>query len=542
MTAAVVESDRSWSDQQSNIFEWCERGSGNLLVRARAGTGKSTTIIEGVQRMPEEKVLLAAFNKDIAKELQGRVGGSTRVEAKTLHSLGFAYVRRNWRVRIDENGERAMQLAKQAAPDAPWPVQRNIRDLHSKAREIAPHVAASGALRVLASLAARFDLLPDEEWESQGWGAREVCSAALQAMRLATERTDVIDFSDMIFLPLHHRWVRPWYAAVVVDEAQDMTEAQLAIAVGSCFGRVCVVGDDRQAIYGFRGADVDSLDRLKFELQATELGLTTTYRCPKKVVALAARIVPDYVAADSAPDGEVTSCSEEKMIEQANEGDFIVSRKNAPLVRTCLGILKRGVRARIKGRDIGKGVIALIGRLKASSVDELRDKLDAWVAAERVRARKLPDEAFEERMGIVNDQRELVLALADDCDTLEALRVRCEEMFTEKPGASAVTLSTVHRVKGLEADTVYILRDTFRDLAAVEGEESNILYVAITRAKRKLVWVSSQPPSSLVQTTAAGTIGLDVAIKHHGEEAAVAALVPTDLIGRPTNSGGGERG
>jgi superfamily I DNA/RNA helicase len=96
-----------------------------------------------------------------------------------------------------------------------------------------------------------------------------------------------IDFTDMIFLPVANNWIRPQYDMVVVDEAQDMNTCQLAIAQGLARNRVVVVGDDRQAIYGFRGADSGSLDRLKDELKATELGLTTTYRCGRGIVALA---------------------------------------------------------------------------------------------------------------------------------------------------------------------------------------------------------------------------------------------------------------
>jgi DNA helicase IV len=94
---------------------------------------------------------------------------------------------------------------------------------------------------------------------------------------------------------------------VIIDEAQDMNASQLLLAMKSCKkgGRIAVVGDDRQAIYGFRGADSNSLDRLKGELVAHELGLTTTYRCPKVVVAGAARLVPDYTAAPAAPEGEM---------------------------------------------------------------------------------------------------------------------------------------------------------------------------------------------------------------------------------------------
>lgn len=78
-----------WSDQQESIFEWFQSGRGNLVVRARAGTGKTTTIIEGIKRARERNILLAAFNKSI--ELAAKLGSAGR--AKTLHGL----VMRVWR-------------------------------------------------------------------------------------------------------------------------------------------------------------------------------------------------------------------------------------------------------------------------------------------------------------------------------------------------------------------------------------------------------------------------------------------------------------
>jgi len=58
-----------WSPQQKSIFDWFANGDGNLVVRARAGTGKTTTILEGVKYANDRKILLAAFNKRIAQEL-----------------------------------------------------------------------------------------------------------------------------------------------------------------------------------------------------------------------------------------------------------------------------------------------------------------------------------------------------------------------------------------------------------------------------------------------------------------------------------------
>ncbi len=487
---------KNWSGEQGEIYEWFEGvpwASQNLLVRARAGTGKTTTIIEGIHRAREASVLLAAFNKDIAKELGGRIQ-RRGAEAKTLHGLGFKYIRARARVRLDDANpwKRGAALVDRAEPNAPVPIQRLIRDLHTKARDIDPWIALDENHDRLYAMAVRFELLPDGDWEEKGWPAARVCRAAHKAMQLAMEPTDLIDFADMIFLPLIHEWVTPSYDLVVIDEAQDMTLAQLTLAVGSCRqsdgGRIAVVGDDRQAIYGFRGADSGAFDRLKAELRATELGLTTTYRCPKLVVALAAAIVPDYRAADAAPDGEVLNASMDKMLRDCDVGDFILSRTNSPLVRACMALLRAGKRARIKGRDIGKGIMTLIGKLGVSDVEDVPRALDAWLHKETIKAQKLPDDAAAERIEFINDQCEIIRVLIDDADSLAVVEQRCTELFSDDSKPS-IMCSTVHRAKGLEADTVYLLRSTFKPGTE---EEANIMYVAITRTKQRLIWVDGE--------------------------------------------------
>lgn len=481
---------RAWSSQQQAIFAWFEQGRGNLVVRARAGTGKTTTILEGVERAPERQILLAAFNKSIAKELQARVR-NPRVEAKTLHGLGFKYVRRNWTgVQVeddDRRGERAGKLARRACGEqAPDPIVKVVANLHTKVREIAPHARDVADVE---SIAARFDLLPDGEWEQDGWGVREVCDAALRAMGFAKERVEAIDFADMIFLPLVHRWVRPWFDLVVVDEAQDMSEAQLELATLACrrSGRIAVVGDDRQAIYAFRGADSGSLDRLKSELHATELGLTTTYRCCQLVVDLARKLVPDYEAAPGAPAGEILRADSEQMLDQAVEGDFVLSRTNAPLVKICMALLRRNVRARVKGRDVGRGVVALIRKMRARTVAALPAKLAAYVEKEIARAQKLAEGPREARVEFVTDQQAIVLALMEGASTVAELETRCNELFSDDVERAAVMCSTVHRAKGLETERTFLLEGTFRGGYI---EEDNIRYVAITRAKARLTWVT----------------------------------------------------
>lgn len=484
------------STEQLAIFDFARAGRGNLVVRARAGTGKTTTILAMLAFMPEQAILLAAFNKSIADELMSRID-NPRVEAKTLHGLGFKFVRYNWKdVKVDEDNKRALGLAKMAAPDAPDNALRLIKELHSKAREIKPFAATKSiklAFNDLLDLAIRFNLVPDDDLDAQGWDLTAIVEAAHRAMGFAMQRSAVIDFADMIFLPLVMKWVRPWYNAVIIDEAQDMTDAQLTLAQQCCKrgGRVIVVGDDRQAIYAFRGADSGSIDRLKKQLNATELGLKTTYRCGSKIVDLAKTLVPDFVAAPGNPEGEILNADSPKMIETAKEGDFILSRTNAPLIRICMALLKKGTRARIKGRDIGKGIVTLIRKLRPSGVTDLPGLVNAWAAAEVEKAmEKMEEEAANDRIQFVSDQQGIIMALLEGAATIAELEARCDELFADNAERQAVMCSSVHRAKGLEANNVFLLQGTFRASKTGGSEEDNIKYVAITRAKQRLTWVT----------------------------------------------------
>lgn len=506
------------SEEQSAIFTWFRDSTvqgvvvQDLVVRARAGTGKTTTILAGAEMAPEKAILLAAFNKEIALELQSRIR-NPNVEAKTLHSLGFKFVSYNWKgVDVDLGNGRATSLAEAAMHVLFQPltvtstksgdgkisrellgqVTKLIATLHSKGRDIQPF-ARNG--RDLAELAVQFNLLPDEAMVAAGWDEDAIYASAYKAMVLAKQRIlngkpVSVDFCDMIYLPLVNNWVRPWYDLVVADEAQDMTVAQLELAQRACRrgGRICVVGDDRQAIYAFRGADSNALDNLKKALNASELGLTITRRCPKAVVRLAQELVPDFQAAPSAPEGVIRSCSAERLVEEAAVGDFILSRTNAPLVKVCMSLLKRGVRARIKGRDIGKGTQALVKKLSPASLAGLVASLNKWSDREIERAtKKLPEGPRDERISFVNDQVGVLLALIDSVSTLVELDLRIEELFGDKIEGPFVMCSSVHRAKGLETQRAYLLEGTFRDGSI---EEDNITYVAMTRTKNELVWVT----------------------------------------------------
>jgi len=495
MTSSEQTINRVWSEFQEAIFEEFATGSKNIQVIARAGTGKTTTIVKAVEFAPEASILVAAFSKSIEVELSKRIvhlGG--RVVAKTLHAIGFGCIRRFWPdIKVGQGTDRVDDLVNRACGNsAPDTIKKLVGKLCTKAREMAPHATKMGEL---TDIALRFECEPEEGWAADGFGLDYVEEMALKTLVLAEEKPvrTGIDFSDMIFLPVRLRWLRPMYKMVVIDEAQDMTLTQLEIARGVCSGRVAVVGDDMQSIFQFRGADSDSMENLRRDLNANVLPLKVTYRCGKAIVREAQKWVPDFVAADSNSEGEVIELAEQKLTETAGPGDFVLSRTNAPLVSIAMSLLRAGKRTRVAGRDIGKGMISLVRKLKGRSVPDLLAKIGTWEEREQVRlekrfAGKLDSPTFVARAEAIRDQAAMITSLTDGAKNVDEVTVRIEALFTDDGlgQAGVITCSSVHRAKGLEANRVFVVAKTLRETTQ---EEKNICYVAVTRAKQTLVYV-----------------------------------------------------
>lgn len=547
--------ERIWSAQQNDIFEWFADGSGNLVVRARAGTGKSTTILEAIKRAPENPILLAAFNTKIAKHLQKSVTPGGRVQVKTLHSLGYSIVRsnQNWGyIKVDDKDvllKRADCLSEEAiksygievAPFYMTKLVRLVSKVHSLGREILPYSKSTGDL---IELIDRFECEPDEDMERQGCTVDMIEALALEAMELAAKERPVktgIDFADMLYLPVRNRWSQPEYPLGVVDEAQDMTTTQLDLFLSVCGGRICVVGDNRQAIYRFRGADSDSLDRLKVKLKAKELGLNTTYRCGKLIVAHAARIVPDFRAHEGNHDGSITyGDTLEQLVAQAQEGDFVLSRKNAPLAGVAMAMIRAKKRVQVAGKDIGKGLETVANKLAkggaGQSIPLFLAKLRAWEEKECARAVKgaKSQQQAESKVEAIHDKADTLQFLTEGAASVNEVIALIVRLFADMDGDRApdpstfTTCSSIHKAKGLEADRVFVLTNTlyprFKGMTPEQHmEECNLEYVAVTRAKHELVLMNLDEDAPPVpRLTVVGE-----SREWAGEETAVAVAAPT---------------
>jgi len=498
-TSAKIGKKIKWSKQQKAIFKAFETGKSHFCVVARAGTGKTTTIIEAIALAPESRKVIVAFNKknqlEASAKLQAK--GDHTTQAMTLNSLGYRFVMANWRgSRTDDSveGDRIFKVVRDDPRFSQYestPVA-TIKSIVAFAKNTRPFASLDDLLEIAESR----DLTPENGYAEEGWTTETCCKVALAVMELSKQQEPQgrISFNDQLWLPVVMGWVRTIFDLVAVDEAQDMNATQLLLAQGACAktGRIILIGDPRQAIYGFRGADTNGMARLSAELGALTFPLTITYRCPKAIVELARKLVPDYQAAPEAPEGVVT---EAETPDTAKPGDAILSRSNAPLMKICLSFIKRGVRAYIEGRDIGASLSTIANKLKATSVVDFVAKLESW--RERKANVASAKKNAEELLQGIHDQADTLSALAEDSTSVDEILTRLNNLFgqTNDPSTNAaVVLSSVHKAKGLEWNKTFIIRETFSRTTWTDEvtEENNIAYVAITRAKREMVWVNME--------------------------------------------------
>jgi DNA helicase-2/ATP-dependent DNA helicase PcrA len=488
------------TEEQEDIIRWFRRGSGHMLIDARAGSAKTTTIIEGAIFAPEPSVLLCAFNAHAARELterlpthRGRV-----LHAMTLHSVGNKICRENW-AGLKLNPTRTEEITRKVFERAGVP--RRFKFVSAVGQTVSFTKSSLPLAETIDDIILvgeeRGTLLPEKDlsWEVQA-------TLALSTLEACKKNNGSIGYDDMDWLPIANGWEpRGRYKLVIVDEAQDTSVTQLMLArkmVAPITGRLVFVGDRYQAIYKFRGADQYSFDRIQEEIPHDTLPLNTSFRCSKNVVREAQRIVPSIRYFDTALDGKVSTIDFREISLHAKPGDFVLSRTNAPLVSVCISLRRAGLKAFISGKQILQQAKNVLKRIERSGTDiySFENDVAAWMQKEVAIARS--------RGSVIRSQNaldfgQLLLQLAKRASSMEEISEILEELFEGRRSKNAIVCATVHRVKGLESDRVFILRDTLplynggMRWDSDEQEEKNIEYVAITRARQELFWVVGLP-------------------------------------------------
>ena len=282
---------------------------------------------------------------------------------------------------------------------------------------------------------------------------------------------------------------------ITTHNCQDTNGARRAMArkMLSPRGRAIFVGDRFQAVYGFVGADNDAVDRIKNDFNCTQLPLTVTYRCPKSVVSLAQTVVSHIVAADEAPEGIVRTIQAIDIAGQdLQPSDAILCRKTKPLVELAYTLIRKGVACHVEGKDIGVGLLKLVNKYSAKTLDALKDKLEAFRDRECV---KLIAKGRETQAENLADRVDTVFVMMDGCKTVRDLANKIASMFmdSEDEPRPTLTLATVHRSKGREWSRVFLLGanvwmpSKYARQQWQLDQEYSLIYVAYTRAKHELV-------------------------------------------------------
>lgn len=272
-------------------------------------------------------------------------------------------------------------------------------------------------------------------------------------------------------------------------------------------------------IYSFAGADKESFDKLKSLPNTISLPLSISYRCPKRVIKLAQTFVPSIQARDDAPEGSIEY---NKSIQDVQSGDMVLCRNKMPLVTVYMRYLRMGKKAFIRGKDIGLNLIKMLDKTEQSILNQdmksdgvfvrLYDSLfEARNQLMLKRGLDLEDATLSETILTMYDNIKALETMSEGLSNVTQLKMRINNVFAEN--SDGICLSTVHKAKGLEADNVYILCKSLMPSRNAKQDweleqELNLQYVAYTRAKSMLAFISEKeisPMAGLIDTSVVKT-------------------------------------
>lgn len=503
-----------FSKEQEAIFEYAEKGILNMIVQSVAGSGKTTTLVECVKRLRNEKsILVLAHNKSTKETLISRIQPSDNIKIYTLHGLG-------WRMFMEHFGfepelvedkykqyffnnitEICGEDYKKLKGGQKMVFKSNVIDMIDKARQNLKQ--SEKELKRLFVRKYGMSLLANE------------CEVVSKILKWGYENTKTVDYQDLIWFPYEFGYFTKKYLAdiIMLDEAQDASIAQQDIIM-RCFKRntrLFAFGDKDQTINSWCGSDNESFEHLKdssvFRRDAMELELTTNYRCGKKIIEYAKKYTDSKIhATENAPEGSVNF---ETSLETAQDGDMVLCRNISPLMNVYRDGISKGKKMYFRGESLGANLLNDVDYSNGETIEEIIKNIKKRLIATWELITNTQELTYKETMTDIR-----VLSLLDTIKTLENLPDNIitrndlieftKNIFSDE-GKEGIQLSTIHRAKGLEADNVYVICPSlipsqFATLDWEIDEEKHLQYVMCTRPKQSLNFVSEKeiaPPISL---------------------------------------------
>lgn len=482
------------SSLQLDIYDKVKTTNYNVIVEATAGSGKTTTLVEILKLFKSyEKTLFLAFNISIVKELASRTKIYRNVECMTLHSFGAKQLyglRRGMEFKEFKSYIFVDKMIKN------WNVDKKLEQIYKwnivRLYDLY-RMNYKQDINSAVELVNHYDIpLVSNELENFPLFYEEITNYNKYGENI------MFDYTDMIYLPLLYDLPVKNYPNVLVDELQDLNEAQrlLVLKILGKKGRLIGVGDKNQSIYSFAGADVYSFEKFQQLPNTISLPLSISYRCSIAVVKKAQEVYDSITASETAREGE---SGEADNLMSIGDSDFVLCRNNAPLMYMYINLLKRGIKSYIKGSDIGEQLVKLCSKLEHLSVTEALETLGVMLdkILQELIDKKHPAPRYANKYVSFAEKIQIIEYLTEGKEDMNGIIKNLNNIYREK--GEGIILMTIHKSKGLEAENVYIIRP---DLLGGNPkyitqpwqvvQENNLKFVAFTRAKNKIMIVPKE--------------------------------------------------
>ena len=274
-----------------------------LLVLAGAGTGKTRVITTRIAHLirngtAPERILAVTFTNKAAREMQQRANeilgkqAETKPEISTFHSLCVRILRRH----IQKLGY-PERFAIYDRSDQEAAARSTLRELKPPSQSLRP-----GDLLYFIGRWKNQSLDPDAAEKEADCEREHIAAIAYARYQMNLRAAAAVDFDDLLLLTENllenFKDVRDQEAGrfdhILIDEYQDTNGSQYKITqlLAASHRSLCVVGDDDQSIYGWRGAEVAHILRFKQDWPEAEVvRLETNYRSRPEILTVANRLI-----------------------------------------------------------------------------------------------------------------------------------------------------------------------------------------------------------------------------------------------------------
>ena len=393
-------------------------GNGPLLVLAGAGSGKTRVLTTRITKLIEEggapeRILAVTFTNKAAGEMRDRIGRMLGREPKgmwmgTFHSIGARIVRK-----AAHHLQRTPSFTIYDEDE-----QLNVIKRLMERHRIPPKQFAPRAIRGAIS-DAKNQLVSVEEYSRL---ARDPFAQAVALvyndLDSALRTANAVDFDDLLVLPVRllessEHELKKWqqrFDHILVDEYQDTNRAQYRFVklLGREHKNVCVVGDDDQSIYGWRGADIRNiLDFTKDFPEAGVVRLEENYRSAPPILELANVVISENTSRMGKTLRPTRSGGEKvvlvRSLDERDEAEWVMQdiltrrARKGTMLRDVVILYRTNAQSRTFEEACRRHTIPyrLVGSVRFYDRREIRD-LMAYL---RLLANPADDEAFRRAVG-----------------------------------------------------------------------------------------------------------------------------------------------